>query len=157
VQEQGVTSQSEDTALDVASAASTAPASDAPPEAPLRRVLEQLAAGVSVAGTPDWETVGAHVLRLAERDARLWRSHASEYAGAYAMAVIEFFRTRPTVAANAARPWGLAVLKGRQAARTAVGAEALCGLTYRDAVTHHTRMADVPRVVSLDRLAELGG
>jgi hypothetical protein len=152
-------SRGDNVAQNVAISKSVAPAGDSPriPDEALRDVLAKLAAGVSVAGTPEWETVGAHALRLAERDARLWPTHASEYVGAYAMAVIEFFLTRPKVAASAARPWALAVIKGRLAARTAVGAEALCGLTSRDPLTHRTRMADVPRIVSLDRLIEFGG
>jgi hypothetical protein len=126
-------------------------------DAALQVVLDKLISGQTVRGTPEWEAVGAHVLSLAERDARLWPTHPAEYVGAYAMTVVEFFLTRPKVAASAAKPWGLAVIKGRLAARTAVGAEALCGLTCRDPLTHRTRLADVPRIVSLDRQIDVGG
>jgi hypothetical protein len=156
LKEKTMTSHSDNGPWDLATPASEVPASDGPclPDVELRCVLEKLIAGQSVAGMAEWEQVGAQVLTLAERDAQQWRRHASEYVGAYSMAVIEFFRKRPRVAANAASPWGLAVAKGRLAARHAVGAEALCGLTCRDPITHHTRFADAPHVVSLERFSE---
>jgi hypothetical protein len=128
-----------------------------PPDTALHRVLERLVAGEDVAGTPEWEAVGAHLLVLAERDAQDWRLHANEYVGAYVMEVIAMFRRRARTVVRAPSPWGLAVSKGRLAGRYAVGLEALGGLTGRDAVNHRIRLADVPRVVSLESLVELGG
>lgn len=125
-------------------------------EEALRRVLERLVAGRDVTGQAEWEIVGRHVLALAERDALDWPSHASEFIGAYAAEVIALFRRYPQTVADAERPWGLAVAKGRLAGRYAVGLETLVGLTGRDEVSHRVRMTSAPRVVSLENLAELG-
>jgi hypothetical protein len=105
-------------------------------------------------GQKDWEAIGAMALAFARRDGRHWRNHADEYVGAYVAAVISLFRERAASVIQARSPWGLAVAKGRFAGQTAVGAEATCGLTDRDPVSHRVRFADVPRIVSFDGWAE---
>lgn len=130
----------------------TSPAS---PDPALRRVLERLVAGEEVGGTIDWEIVGEHLLALAERDALAWPAHAAEFVSAYVTEVIALLRRRPESLARVPVPWGIAVTTGRLAGRYAVGMEALVGLTGRDEVNHRVRLSSVPRVVSLESLAEL--
>jgi hypothetical protein len=127
-----------------------------PADEALDRVLKRLVAGADVAGTAEWEAVGAHVLALAGRDARDWRGHASEYVSAYVTEVIAMFRRRPDAVACLPRPWGVAVARGRLAGTYAVGLQALRGLTGRDEVNHRIRLSDAPRVVPLESIAELG-
>lgn len=127
------------------------------PEEALPLVAERLLMGATVAGVIEWDIVGAHALALAERDAHDWPSHADEYVGAYVAEVFTLLRRRPDVVANASRPWGVLVNSGRRAGQYAVSLEALGGLTGRDPVNHRVRLSDVPRVVSLESLAELGG
>lgn len=142
---------------DVTNPSKQAPALSDPPDEALQRVLHRLVGGENVAGTTEWEAVGAHLLVLAERDARDWSVHAAEYIGAYVTEVIVMFRKRPNTVRCAPSPWGVAVAAGRLAGRYAVGLEALGGLTGRDAINHRVRLGNVPRVVSLERLAEVGG
>lgn len=127
------------------------------PDEALSQVLQQLRDGAEVVGTVEWEIVGAHLLGLAERDAHDCRAHASEYVSAYVTEVIALIRRRPEALARMATPWGVAVTNGRLAGRYAVGLEVLVGLTGRDEVNHRTRLSRVPRVLSLEHLAELDG
>jgi hypothetical protein len=127
------------------------------PEEALEQVAQRLLVGAEVADMIEWEIVGGHTLALAERDAKDWPTHADEYVGAYVAEVFTLLRRRPDVVANASRPWGVLVNSGRRAGQYAVSLEALGGLTGRDPVNHRVRLSDVPRVVSLESLAELGG
>jgi len=128
----------------------TAPPGDVAGNDGLRRALATMVAEGSYAGRPEWEAIGRQVLTLADRDGWRWRRHASEYQDAYVLAAIEFLRDHPESVINARNPWGLVVTRGRFAGEWAVGAQATCGLTDRDPVSHRVRFADVPRVVSLN-------
>lgn len=127
------------------------------PDTVLRLTLAKIASGNAVDGTAEWEAIGRHVIGLAERDAKQWQRHASEYAGEYVAAVVELLRDRPEAVISADSPWGLAVSTGRRAGQRAVGAEAACGLTARDLRTHRPSHVGAPRVVSLDQLIETIG
>lgn len=124
-------------------------------EAALQSVLARLACGEDVLGSAEWELVGKHVLALAERDAVDWARHADEFIGAYATEGIALIRRRPDTLLRAQSPWGVVVAKGRLEGRYAVGLEAVVGLTGRDATNHRIRLADAPRVVSMESLIDL--
>jgi len=103
-----------------------------------------------------WDEIGAEVLERAERDARGWGGHAAEFAGAYAVAVIEALKLRADKVLHSRSPWGLLSRIGQQAGLRAVGELTTGGLIARDETTHRVRLSDVPRVVSLDSLTLSG-
>jgi len=104
-----------------------------------------------------WDQLGEHILKRAERDSQGWQRHAAEYVGAYAVAAFELLKLRPDRVARAGSPWGVVVSAAQRAGRRAVGEDMAGGLTARDERTHRVRLSAVPKVVSLDAMADRTG
>jgi hypothetical protein len=103
-----------------------------------------------------WEAVGSELLTRAQRQSWRWPRHASDFVGGYVVGALDALTDRPESVRHARSPWAMVDTIGRRAGARAVGEAVTGGLVARDPQRHRVRLSVVPKVVSLELLADTG-
>jgi hypothetical protein len=127
---------------------------DVATDAGLRAALGWMTHNPRRRGCAIWEAVGSELLTRAQRHSWRWPRHASDFVSGYVVGALDALTDRPESVRQARSPWAVVDTIGRRAGQHAAGEAATGGLVARDPVTHRVRLSLVPKVVSLELLAD---